>query len=124
MQTLSSARRTCMALASAVEGTATVLMPMSRQARWMRRAISPRLAISNFSNISARSRLAALLDDHHNLAILDGGAVLDQDLDQPAGARRGDLIHHLHRLDNEQRLALGHHVAELGDNRGLRLRRE
>src|SRR6266849_9755492 len=121
MHTDSSASFTYLASLSASECTATVLMPMSRQARWMRRAISPRLAISNFSNISARSRLAALLDDHHNLAILDGGAVLDQDLDQPTGARRGDLIHHLHRLDNEQRLALGHHVPELGENRSLGL---
>src|SRR6266404_4897955 len=101
MQTLSSARRTCMALASAVECTATVLMPMSRQARWMRSAISPRLAIRIFSNISSRSShgsgpwmragdLAggALFEHHHDLAVLDRRAVLDQDLRQPPGARR------------------------------------
>src|SRR5258706_4793755 len=51
MHTLSSARRTCMALSSAVECTATVLMPISRQARWMRSAISPRLAMSTLSNM-------------------------------------------------------------------------
>jgi hypothetical protein len=51
MQTLSSARRTCMASASAVEWTATVWMPISRQARRMRSAISPRLAIRTFSNM-------------------------------------------------------------------------
>ena len=48
MQTVSSASRTCIASASAVEWTATVLMPISWQARWMRSAISPRLAISSF----------------------------------------------------------------------------
>ena len=50
MQTLSSARRTCMAFSSAVECTATVDIPSSRQARRTRRAISPRLAIRTLSN--------------------------------------------------------------------------
>src|SRR6218665_2631436 len=48
MQIASSARRTCIASESAVECTATVLMPISWQARWMRSAISPRLAIRSF----------------------------------------------------------------------------
>ena len=56
MQTLSSARRTCIASASAVECTATVGMPSSRQARWMRSAISPRLAMRIFWNELQRSR--------------------------------------------------------------------
>ena len=51
MQTLSAARRTYMAAASAVECTATVAMPSSLQARRMRRAISPRLAIRILSNM-------------------------------------------------------------------------
>src|SRR6185503_7122299 len=55
MQTLSSASRTCMASASAVECTATVGMPSSLQARSTRSAISPRLAIRIFSNIRALS---------------------------------------------------------------------
>src|SRR5258706_8834077 len=55
MHTLSSARRTCMASASAVECTATVAMPSSLQARRMRRAISPRLAIRILSNIVTAS---------------------------------------------------------------------
>src|SRR6185437_10233385 len=102
MQTLSSARRTCMALASAVECTATVLMPMSRQARWMRSAISPRLAIRIFSNIAFPISLAPivfvlmpgeLFEHHHDLAVLDRRAVLDQDLRQSSGARRADLVH-------------------------------
>ena len=38
--------------------------------------------------------------------IFDRLAVLDQDLRDLAGARRGDLVHRLHRLDDEQGLAL------------------
>ena len=56
MQTDSSARRTYLASVSAVECTATVLMPSSLQARRMRRAISPRFAIRIFSNMGALSR--------------------------------------------------------------------
>src|SRR5260370_41866524 len=44
-----------MASASAVECTATVAMPSSLQARRMRRAISPRLAIRILSNIVTAS---------------------------------------------------------------------
>src|SRR5262245_1785622 len=98
MHTLSSARRTCMASASAVECTATVRMPISRQARWMRSAISPRLAMSTFSNIAA----VALADDHEDLAELDRLAVAHEDLDHGAALRRHDRVHHLHRLDDEQ----------------------
>src|ERR1700724_3938812 len=60
MQTDSSASRTCIAVASAVEWTATVLMPMSRQARWSLSAIAPRLAIRTFSNIKPDEGHAAL----------------------------------------------------------------
>src|SRR5258707_4713779 len=55
MQPLSSASRTCMASASAVECTATVAMPSSLQARRIRSAISPRLAIRILSNIVTAS---------------------------------------------------------------------
>ena len=66
MQTLSSARRTCMAEASAVECTATVRMPISWQARWIRSAISPRLAMRTLPNIMVarpRRRSARPLHD-------------------------------------------------------------
>ena len=53
MQTASSAKRTCSESASAVEWTATVPMPSSRQARMTRSAISPRLAMSTFLNMAA-----------------------------------------------------------------------
>src|SRR5262245_9834494 len=109
MHTLSSARRTCMASASAVECTATVEMPSSRQARWIRSAISPRLAIRTFSN------MAPSVDDEQRLAVFDGGAVGDQDLCDRAGARAADGVHHLHRLDDQQRLAFTHLIALLDE---------
>src|SRR6476659_2985741 len=98
MQTLSSASRTCMASASAVECTATVEMPSSLQARNTRSGISPRLAIRILSNIvpstmgelrmansewkrfAIRSSLFSLLDHHQRLAEFDRLAVLDEDL--------------------------------------------
>src|ERR1700742_5221464 len=113
MQTLSSARRTCIASASAVECTATVRMPISRQARWMRSAISPRLAIRTFSNMRACS--AALLDNHQGFAELDRLAVADQDLAHHARGGGEDRVHHLHRLDDEDGLALVHLVAGLDE---------
>src|SRR5581483_7294838 len=99
MQTLSSASRTCMASASAVECTATVAMPSSLQARSTRSAISPRLAIRILSN-TARS-----LDDHQRLAEFHRLPVLDQHLNDGACARRRDLVHGLHRFDDEQSLS-------------------
>src|SRR5262245_37040461 len=168
MQTLSSASRTCMASASAVECTATVGMPSSLHARNTRSAISPRLAIRIFSNMAwswfvsrtrcstkcctadpgpfqARrlkrsqvcgapfrfaprcaapgTRLTGSFDDHERLAELDRLAVLDQDLDDGAGARRRDLIHGLHRLDDEQRLARAHARAHLDEWTRTRLGR-
>src|SRR3954464_13212426 len=98
MQTLSSASRTHMAPESASECTATVEMPISLHARCTRSAISPRLAMRIFSNIG-------LLDDRERLAELRGLAILPQDLDELAGARRGDGVHGLHRLNDHRRLA-------------------
>src|SRR5262249_56436856 len=99
MQTDSSAKRTCMASLSAVECTATVWMPISRQARWMRSAISPRLAIRTFSNIAE-----ILFEDHQRLAIFHRLGILDQDLHDGAGFRCLDGVEGLHRLDDQQRL--------------------
>src|SRR3990172_13128920 len=51
MHTDSSASFTYFASRSASEWTTTVRIPSSRHARWIRSAISPRLAIRIFSNI-------------------------------------------------------------------------
>src|ERR1700754_2897531 len=107
MQTVSSARRTCIASLSAVEWTATVLMPISWQARWMRSAISPRLAIRTFWMFTA-----ILLDDNERLVVLDRLRVLDEDVADGAGPGRGDRVHHLHRLDDHQGVAFLHRVAD------------
>src|SRR5688500_13378837 len=111
MQTLSSASRTCIASASAVECTATVGMPSSWQARSTRSAISPRLAMRILSNI-ARG-FPGLLDDHQRLAELDRMAVLDQYFRHRSAARRGNLVHRLHRFDDQQRLARDHLAADI-----------
>src|SRR5262245_36796221 len=108
MHTLSSASLTCMASSSAVECTATVWMPSSRQARITRRAISPRLAIRILSNIG-------LLDQNQGFAIFDRAAVLHVDLGDLAGPGRGYLIHSLHRFDDEECLAGFHLGADLDE---------
>src|SRR6185437_2898475 len=112
MQTDSSASRTCMRLASAVECTANVLMPSSRQARRIRNAISPRLAIRIFSSMgmglqrgaARRQGAACLFDDEQRLIELDRLAVLDQNGLDPAGPLGLDLVHHLHGFDDAQDL--------------------
>src|SRR5690554_4969737 len=98
MQTLSSAMRTCMAWASAVECTATVWMPSSLQARWMRSAISPRFAIRTFLNILRLpprpvSFGGASFQDDQRRAEFDRRAILDEHTLDPPGLRRRDLVH-------------------------------
>src|SRR6185312_11702296 len=115
MQTDSSARRTCMASASAVEWTATVLMPISRQARCTRSAISPRLAMRTFSNIER------LLDDRERFAVLHRRAVLDQQRAHTPAARRLHRVEGLHGLDQRDRLALAYRVAHFDEGRRARL---
>src|SRR5471032_3411079 len=127
MQTLSSARRTCMASASAVECTATVGMPSSLQARSTRSAISPRLAIRILSNIGSirptpRS-LAPSFDDDQRLAEFHRLAVLEQNLDHGAGARGRNLVHGFHRFYNQQRVAGFHQSADLDERLGAGLGR-
>src|SRR4051812_6421184 len=108
MQTVSSARRTCIASASAVECTATVLMPISWHARWMRSAISPRFAIRSFwifiGPVSA--------DDRERLIELDRLAVADEEFLDHSALGRGDRVHDLHRLDDQQGVAGLHRVAD------------
>src|SRR6476619_1877804 len=97
MQIASSASRTCIASVSAVEWTATVRMPISWQARWMRSAISPRLAMRTFLMVIRPS-----LDDDERLVVFDRLGVDDEHGADRAGAGRLDLVHHLHRLDDQQ----------------------
>src|ERR1700742_1591949 len=97
MHTLSSAMRTCIAVESAVECTATVEIPISRQARMMRSAISPRLAMRTFSNIS--------IDDAEGLTELDRARVVHAYLANDAALGCGDGVHRLHRFHDEQRIA-------------------
>ena len=116
IQTLSSASRTCIASASAVECTATVPIPISRQARWMRSAISPRLAIRIFWNnrVSRKSSTARRTPPVHRS---------DQDLRHRAGPGRLDLVECLHRFDQEQGLASRDGLADGDEAGGAWLRR-
>src|SRR4051812_43581275 len=114
MHTDSSASFTYFASVSASEWTTTVRMPSSRQARWMRSAISPRFAIRIFSN-------TRLPYDEQRLPVLDRLAVLHQDrLDHPRGIRF-DLVHQLHRLDDADGLPFLDGLADLDEH--LRFRR-
>src|SRR5258708_29187942 len=106
MHTDSSASITYFASAWAAKCSATVLMPISRKARWMRSAISPRFAIRIFSNTRG------LFDDEERLAELDGLAVLHEDrLDSPRYVGL-DLVQQFHRLDDADGLPLGHRLAD------------
>src|ERR1041384_7443145 len=102
MQTFSSAKRTCNDSASAVECTATVRIPISRQARMTRRAISPRFAMRTFLNM--RGRLDGCQPDQP-LTVFHVLAILGQDLGDLAVGLGLDLVHQLHRLDDADDLA-------------------
>src|SRR5579885_1982296 len=69
-QNASYACRTCSDSRSASEKIATVCTPSSRQARLMRSAISPRLAINTFLNIAVHASAAIDLEEY--LAVLYG----------------------------------------------------
>src|SRR5689334_25420272 len=102
MQIDSSASRTGSESVSAVECAITVRIPISRHARTIRSAISPRLAMRILWNIRRRS--AERLHQEERLPKLHGLAVLGHDLDD-ATARLGfDLVHQLHRLHDAEHL--------------------
>src|SRR5207244_112698 len=121
MHTVSSASRTFIACESAVECTATVLIPKSWQARLILSAISPRLAISTFSNMETIRRS---FDQQQCGAVFDRLAILGKNLRDPSGMRRADLVHHLHRLDNQERLTLADAVADAQKRRRTGLGRK
>src|SRR3954471_7365996 len=114
MQTFSSAKRTCSESVSAVECTATVLMPISRHARITRSAISPRFAMRTFLNTSG---LLAYAEEV--LAVLDVLAVLNEDLLDLSFGLRFDLVHQLHRLDDADDLPLAHRLTHVHEHRRL-----
>src|SRR5258708_21161596 len=92
MQTSSSANRTCSEFSSASEYTATVRTPSSRHAQMMRRAISPRLAMRIFLNMSGG------LDREQPFAVLHRLTVFHLPVyDFPAVLRR-DFVLQLHRF--------------------------
>src|SRR5713101_7459755 len=123
MQMDSSARRTGRESASAWEWAMTVRMPISRQVRRMRNAISPRLAIRILWNMGAPcGRLATGLHEEERLAELDGLGILDEDLHDAAGDLRLDLVHELHRLDDAEDLPLLDRVALADEGRRLGVR--
>src|SRR6266850_1752668 len=116
MQMSSSANLTCRESASAVEYTATVWMPSSRQAQMIRRAISPRLAIRIFLNIGrtgARSCRRGFADLEQRLPVFHRLPVRHERLEDLAVAVRLDLVHQFHRLDDAQDLSLLDLVADL-----------
>src|SRR3990170_4575667 len=110
MQMDSSASRTGSEPASACEWATTVRMPISRQVRRMRSAISPRLAMRILWNMVFSALLAALHEEER-LAELDGLGVLDEDLQDAARHLGLDLVHELHRLDDAEGLPLLDRVA-------------
>src|SRR5512142_3236409 len=112
MQTDSSAMPTCFRFRSTVECTATVLMPSAWHARSTRSAISPRLAMTTFSSM----RLASG-DDEHRFVEFHRLAVFDEHGDDGTGHVGLDLVEHLHRFDDAQRLAGLHLLADRGERR-------
>src|SRR5512146_1483879 len=114
MQTDSSARSTCFKSLSTVECTATVRMPSSLQARRMRSAISPRFAMTTFSN------MVSSLDNEQRLPEFHGVAVAGENRLDDAGLVGLDLVHHLHGLDDAQHVAFLDALAHVGEGLGAR----
>src|SRR6185295_20095301 len=92
-------------------------MPNSRQARRIRRAISPRLAMTTFSS------MATLFDYKQGLTELDRVAIARHDRGHPSGLVGLDLVHHLHGLDDAEHVARLDLAAELHERLGTRSRR-
>src|SRR5206468_10246832 len=93
-------------------------MPISRHARWMRNAISPRLAMRIFSNMVCG--VSGSADYEQRLTELDGLAVLHQDLGDGAGHVGIDFVEELHRFDDAQGIAFLHGRTDVDEGRGAR----
>src|SRR5688500_2806923 len=120
MQTDSSAMATCLRLRSTVECTATVRMPSAWQARNIRSAISPRLAMTT---LSRGMPVSASADHEQRFVELDRLAALDHDLEHGAGDVGFDRIEHLHRLDDAEGVAGLDRLADADEGRLVRARR-
>jgi len=72
-----------------LETASTASISSSKQARMTRTAISPRLAISTRRRRAIPLRSSLGLDDDDRLAVLDRGAVVDQDRRHDPIDRRG-----------------------------------
>lgn len=115
MQTASSAKRTCRLSASAVEKTATVLMPISRQVRMIRRAISPRLAMSILLNILVwlvnawNERLGGQasvgVHQEEHLIVFYRAFVFDHHFDDGTADLRFNFVEELHGFDDADYIA-------------------
>src|SRR5882762_11014854 len=67
------------------------------------------------------TRHSPLLNNYQRLAEFDRLAVLDENLRHGARARRRNLVHRLHRLDDQQRLPDRHLGADLDERLGAGL---
>src|SRR5690606_10673899 len=83
-----------------LECTATVLMPNSLQARRIRSAISPRLAMTILS-----SMFASLLDDDQRLVKFYRLTTFDQNRFHSTRLVCFDLVHHFHGFNDAQGIA-------------------
>src|SRR5882672_6429226 len=99
-------------------------MPSSRQALRIRSAISPRFAMTILSSMA---RLFddglfdyRLFDDEKRLAELHRFAIPGKDRGHAAVLVRFDLVHHLHRFDDAERLTDLHFTADLDKGLGAR----
>src|SRR5579875_1165363 len=105
-----SAARTCAAVRSGSEKTATLSIPRSRQARITRRAISPRLAIRMRLNMAAR----VLQASQWNIAVLARRVVLalvfqraQRSNQSRAGIARTQYFVHVAQLGGLERIGEG-----------------
>src|SRR2546428_9219102 len=108
-------------------------MPSSLQARMIRSAISPRLAIKTFSNMQKWRQLLAcestqtlaaasatfLTNSEKHLAELHRFTILSDDFGDDAAGFRLDLVHHFHCLDNANHCVLSNFCSNIDE--GYRL---
>ena len=90
---------------SASETASTDSIPSSKQARTIRTAISPRLAISTRRSRPMPAVSSLRIDDDDRLPELDRPPVLHEDRRHHTVDRRSHMVHQLHHLDDRHSLA-------------------